>query len=124
MRGTTLGQICLVKMHRGVALRWAMITDEYRKAGLTERAAASRDLKVADPVSALAASFRRHERILDGALLESGARLACREGCAYCCHFKVDVRADEALIIADFVRTRLDDATRATVVAAAEKWPD
>ena len=98
-----------------------MISDEYRKAGLTERAAASADLARTDPVSALAASFRRHEQLLDTALAESGARLACREGCAYCCHFKVDVRADEALAIADFVRTRLDDATRQTVLAAAER---
>ena len=86
----------------------------------SERAAASRDLKATDPVSALAASFRRHERVLDAALVESGTRLACKAGCAYCCHFKVDVRADEALIIAEFVRNRLDSATREAVVNAAE----
>jgi len=42
-------------------------------------------------------------------------------GGSYCCHFKVDVRADEALMIAEFVRTRLDDATREHVIEAAER---
>jgi len=98
-----------------------MNTDEFRKAGLSEHAAVSSDLKRVDPVSALAASFRRHDRVLEEARIESGRVLACKEGCSYCCHFKVDVRADEALIIAEFVRTRLDATTRAQVIEAAER---
>ena len=45
---------------------------------------------------------------LDGALAAAVAaaevKPACRAGCWYCCHFKVEVRAEEAFAIVDHVR--------------------
>jgi Fe-S-cluster containining protein len=98
-----------------------MSTDPFRESGLAEHAAASADLASGDPLSAVTASFRRHERVQQAALAASGRELACKAGCTWCCHFKVDVRADEALALAEHVRTRLDAATRARVLAAAQR---
>jgi Fe-S-cluster containining protein len=64
---------------------------------------------------------RRHERLQATTLAASGRELACRAGCTWCCHFKVDVRADEALALAEHVRTRLDATTRERVLAAAQR---
>ena len=94
---------------------------EFRRIGLAEHATAKNDLAKGDPLRAVTASYRRHERTFEDTVAESGAQLACKAGCAWCCHFKVDVRADEAWAIADFVRTRLDAPARARAVAAAER---
>ncbi len=37
---------------------------------------------------------------------ESGRTIACRAGCAFCCHLKVDVQAAEAFVIADYIRAK------------------
>ncbi|MBX3691509.1 YkgJ family cysteine cluster protein [Dokdonella sp.] len=97
------------------------IAAEYRRTGLAEHATAMGELAQGDPLRAVTASYRRHERIFDAALAESGAKLDCRAGCAWCCHYKVDVRADEALAIVEHVRTRLDAATRERVIDAARR---
>ena len=98
-----------------------MSGDPFRESGLAEHAAAAADLARGDPLVAVTASFRRHERVQQSALAASGQALACKAGCTWCCHFKVDVRADEALALAEHVRTRLDAAMRARVLAAAQR---
>ena len=94
---------------------------QFRKAGLAEYAQASADLARGDPVAAVTASYRRHEQVVAQAIADSGQAPACKAGCTWCCHYKVDVRADEALAIADHVRTRLDAATRTRVIEAARR---
>ncbi len=98
-----------------------MDEQQFRRAGLAEHAQASADLARGDPVAAVTASYRRHERVVAQAIADSGQALACKAGCTWCCHYKVDVRADEALAIAEHVRTRLDEATRTRVVEAARR---
>lgn len=95
--------------------------DPFRETGLAEHAVASADLARGDPVAAVTASFRRHERMQRAALAASGREMACKAGCTWCCHFKVDVRADEALALAEHVRARLDAATRSRVLEAARR---
>lgn len=96
-------------------------TAEFRRIGFAEHATAMAELARSDPLAAVTASFRRHERTLDVALAESRATLACRAGCAWCCRYKVDARADEVLAIVEYARTRLDATTREQVVAAARR---
>lgn len=93
----------------------------FRKAGLAEYAQASVDLARGDAVAAVTASYRRHEQVVAQAISDSGEALACKAGCTWCCHYKVDVRADEALALAEFVRTRLDVPTRTRVIEAARR---
>ena len=33
------------------------------------------------------------------------AQLSCKEGCAYCCHLKVDSRAHEVFLVADYIES-------------------
>ncbi len=40
------------------------------------------------------------------ALAQEGAAVACRPGCDYCCHLRVDVFAHEAAALLHFLRTR------------------
>ncbi len=51
--------------------------------------------------------------------------IACKAGCAHCCHLKVVVTAPEAIQIADWLRARLDpgalDALRTRVVATDDR---
>ena len=47
-------------------------------------------------------SIVRHEQRL--AQAEDAASLACHAGCAWCCHFSVDVRAVEAINMAEYVQ--------------------
>ncbi|MBX3724541.1 MAG: YkgJ family cysteine cluster protein [Xanthomonadales bacterium] len=53
-------------------------------------------------------------RVLDGQLarLPSAVRgqLACRRGCALCCHLRVAVTAVEVLALAAYIRSQLDEA--------------
>jgi Fe-S-cluster containining protein len=53
------------------------------------------------PIAALAASQLRHDERLAGA--GDAGTLACKDGCSWCCHFTVDVRAAEVFRILDFV---------------------
>ncbi|HMN46009.1 MAG TPA: YkgJ family cysteine cluster protein [Povalibacter sp.] len=67
----------------------------------TEYAQARADIAARGPVAALAASQLRHDARLASAA--DAGTLACKDGCAWCCHFTVDVRAAEVFRILDFV---------------------
>ena len=49
-----------------------------------------------------------------------GDRLACREGCTYCCTFPVAASAPEILAIAAFVRDRFDEGRQAALAARVD----
>jgi len=75
------------------------------RGGPAERAAA-----VHDAIADLLRDTDAHER------------LACRSGCAHCCHFPVGVTFAEAVQIADAIRA--DDALRERVLADADATGD
>lgn len=53
------------------------------------------------PLSALKKSLQRHDERLASA--SDASTLACKPGCAWCCHFSVDVRPVEVLNILNYV---------------------
>jgi Fe-S-cluster containining protein len=63
--------------------------------------------------------FRRYEllqeRTIAGESRANGDTLACRKGCAYCCHNRVTAPAHELLTLAERIE-RLPEAERAAVV--------
>ncbi len=64
---------------------------------------------------ALAHTQQRHdERIASAADVHT---LDCREGCTYCCHFTVDVRAAEVFRILDHVEQALPADVKARIYA-------
>jgi Fe-S-cluster containining protein len=60
----------------------------------------------------------------DQILARSGTQLACCSGCAFCCYFKVDVRAQQAFLIADYIRRYFTSEEIAAVVKKAKKNVD
>lgn len=62
------------------------------------------------PVYAFARSQLRHDARLSAA--SDASTLACVEGCAFCCHFRVDVRGAEVLTILDYVRANFSAGQR------------
>jgi len=72
-----------------------------RKILQEEQWVARQDIAAFGPAKAYAQSVPRHdERIASAADVDS---LACKQGCSWCCHFSVDVRAVEAMAIAEYV---------------------
>jgi Fe-S-cluster containining protein len=52
----------------------------------------------------LAEYYRAADSEATGHAASDSRPLACREGCAFCCHIPVGARAQQVLLIADFVR--------------------
>lgn len=80
-----------------------------------ERERARHDIRTVGAPRALAESQSRHDARLAAA--PDAGTLACREGCAWCCHFTVDVRAVEVLRILEFVEGSFTPAAKARVFA-------
>jgi Fe-S-cluster containining protein len=78
-----------------------------------ELAQARDEIAALGPVQALRRSLQRHEARLAAA--PDAATLACRAGCAWCCHFSVDVRAVEVFSILEFVEQTFTASERERV---------
>lgn len=81
-----------------------------------ERARVRDDLRQGGVLRAFAASQPRHDARL-AAAADVGT-LACRSGCAFCCHFTVDVRPAEVFQILDFVDRSFTAGARSRIQAA------
>ena len=47
--------------------------------------------------------------------------VACKRGCAYCCHLRVEIRPHEAFVLANHIQTQFDAAQRARAMARLEE---
>jgi Fe-S-cluster containining protein len=56
-------------------------------------------------IRALAEYYRAADSAATSCAASDSRPLACREGCAFCCHIPVGARAQEVLLIADCVRS-------------------
>lgn len=52
------------------------------------------------------------DRLVATLVEESGETIACKSGCFYCCHLKIDVQPSEAFILADHIRKNFTDEER------------
>jgi Fe-S-cluster containining protein len=77
--------------------------DLVRKVIRDERTRAALEIKERGPIAALAQSQSRHDTRLSSAADVSS--LACRQGCSWCCHFTIDVRAVEVFRIVQHMRS-------------------
>lgn len=46
---------------------------------------------------------------------------ACKRGCGYCCHLRVEIRPHGAFVLANHIRTKFDAAQRARVMTRIEQ---
>jgi Fe-S-cluster containining protein len=89
-----------------------------RKVMREEYALARAEIEALGPVAALERSQQRHDARLAAA--PDAGTLACSQGCSWCCHFTVDVRAVEIIRILDFLRTHAAAAVRERIVSEIE----
>ncbi|MGC1457646.1 MAG: YkgJ family cysteine cluster protein [Steroidobacteraceae bacterium] len=76
-------------------------------------------------VDACVALVSRVDRLLEEAaqhLQEAGAALACRVGCNFCCHLRVNVRPHEAIALFRYLQSRMPAATADRVRAKLREY--
>ncbi len=69
---------------------------------------------------ALKKSFVRYENLIAKSVEESSIKPACKAGCAYCCYYKVEVRAHEMFIIKDHMQSNWTQVQINKVLTEAE----
>lgn len=68
------------------------------------------ELKTSDPITAYKRSLTRAGDATSSIIAQS-PKIACHNGCSLCCVIKIDVRAYEALMIADYVKKHFTEKT-------------
>jgi Fe-S-cluster containining protein len=80
------------------------MSDIFNEAAISEFTTALKELGTEKSVQgALKKSFTRYENLIAKSTEESITKPACKAGCAYCCHYKVEVMAHEMLLIKDYL---------------------
>lgn len=97
-------------------MEFTLDLDRLRTVLRDERRQAAADLRSLGVAGALRASQERHDARLAAA--PDAHTLACRDGCAWCCHYTVDVRPAEAFGILDHLERTVPADERARVRAA------
>ncbi|MCU0952812.1 MAG: YkgJ family cysteine cluster protein [Burkholderiaceae bacterium] len=86
-----------------------------------ESDAAAADLRAMRVDQAVVHFYRRHDAALAGAIAASPSTMACRDGCAHCCQFKIEASAIEVLAIRRHVRATFSLAQQAQLMQRAER---
>lgn len=80
---------------------------------------AARDAPPGTPAEARVATsdmYRRMARLQSEVIAREGVAVACRAGCSYCCHLRVEIRPHEAFLLAHHIATRCTPETRERLV--------
>lgn len=97
------------------------MTDRFQTAALTEYQKSATQLATGkDSAAALKKSYERYDNLIAKAIDESAVKPACKAGCAFCCHYKVEVRAHEVLLIKDYMSKTFSAEKITAVLAEAE----
>jgi Fe-S-cluster containining protein len=83
----------------------------------------ARAQKPADAAAGRAQTVRMYGRLADlqaEVVAEREITLACRRGCAYCCHLRVEIRPHDAFVLAHHIATRFEPGQRARAIARIE----
>lgn len=97
------------------------MTDLFQTAALGEYQKSATQLGASkDSAAALKKSYARYDILIATAIDESPIKPACKAGCAFCCHYKVEVRAHEMLLIKDFISKTFSTEKIQTVLEEAQ----
>lgn len=98
------------------------MNDIYNDAAVGEYTTALKDLGAQKTVQgALKKSFIRYENLIAKSTEDSTVKPACKAGCAYCCHYKVEVMAHEVFLIKDHLQQNWDASQIKDLLDAAEE---
>ena len=76
-----------------------------------------------DAAQARAQTVRMYGRLAalqDDVITRKGLAMACRPGCSYCCHLRVEIRPHDAFVLARHIETRFTAQQRARALAKLE----
>ena len=79
-------------------------TKEFDEVARSEFEKGVDDISVNGPLHALSGTRERLAMTHNETLGKSEESIACKNGCWYCCYYKVDVRADELFKIVEYIR--------------------
>ena len=88
--------------------------------GCTEYYLAKNEIANSDPKTAYMNFLRRLDANLAQIQAKSAVKMCCGKGCWYCCDIKVDVKAPEALVIAEYIRERVNPAQQKVILEKAK----
>lgn len=96
------------------------MTDLFQSTAQQEYERAAIQLKGSkDANSALKKSYARYDNLIASAFENTANKPDCRAGCAYCCHYKVEARAHEILLIRAYIDSNFTDTERSQLVLRA-----
>jgi Fe-S-cluster containining protein len=58
--------------------------------------------------------YRRLSDLQDAVTARNNVDFACRRGCSYCCHLRVEIRPHDAFVLAHHIQTKFSAEQRAT----------
>lgn len=97
------------------------MTNDFQQAALSEYQKSATQLGTGkDATAALKKSYERYDNLIAKTIDESPTKPACKAGCAFCCHYKVEVRAHEMLLIKDYISKTFSVEKIAAVLTEAE----
>jgi hypothetical protein len=96
-----------------------VLSSELRDSFERERLDA-KSMRATEPAAlrqATVAMYGRLARLQDDAIARGNVPIACRRGCSYCCHLRVEIRPHEAFVLAHHIATRFSAEQRARAEA-------
>jgi Fe-S-cluster containining protein len=94
------------------------MTDLFQAAAQHEYHRAAAQLKGSkDANVALKKSYERHGNLITTASENADTKPDCRAGCAFCCHYKVEARAHEVLLVKDYITRQFSLEEKSTILA-------
>lgn len=116
-----ISQRCLStkKFYQRVIL---LMNDFFQQTAQAEFQKASQQLPGAKQFqTALTQSFKRYDNLIAKTIAESPTKPACQAGCAFCCYYKVEVRAHEMLNIKDYLHKQLSAENIQQIIQEADR---
>jgi Fe-S-cluster containining protein len=96
------------------------MSDKFEQAAVAEYERSCGDIgKLKTTLLPLKRSYLRFDKIIATAIEESPTKPACKAGCAYCCHYKVEVKAHEILLIHAHMQKNLAPTLTQQILASA-----
>jgi Fe-S-cluster containining protein len=101
------------------------MSDIFQNTALAEYQRAAKQLqRDRDAVNALKASYQQHDQLITTVIDSTPIKPACKAGCAFCCYYKVEVRAHEVFVVKAYMEKNMSHAEVAALLTDAKTNAD